>query len=185
MTDFTEEQALKMENAFDHFLIKLEDNVYGIRFNGGKLRDIESGTVYQEYYPNNPYELDYFADHILNYPFPNDLLKGEKHIGTSLRLVVGDKLVEKLVLIERHYIGGKLAANFRFVFPAFFPNSTNDVEFIYEVPKLSPEVQEKLEKGEDIHAESDTFIFVNGKLNVHRRAKYTYFDANIAKINGQ
>ena len=45
MTDFTEEQALKMENAFDHFLIKLEDNVYGIRFNGGKLRDIESGTV--------------------------------------------------------------------------------------------------------------------------------------------
>ncbi len=185
MTDFTEEQALKMENAFDHFLIKLEDNVYGIRFNGGKLRDIESGTVYQEYYPNNPYELDYFADHILNYPFPNDLLKGEKHIGTSLRLVVGDKLVEKLVLIERHYIGGKLAANFRFVFPAFFPNSTNDIEFIYEVPKLSTEVQEKLEKGEDIHAESDTFIFVNGKLNVHRRAKYTYFDANKANLNGK
>ena len=65
MTDFTEEQALKMENAFDHFLIKLEDNVYGIRFNGGKLRDIESGTVYQEYYPNNLYELDYLNYFIL------------------------------------------------------------------------------------------------------------------------
>ena len=51
MTDFTEEQALKMEKALDHFLIRLEDNEYGIRFNGGKLRDIENGTVYQEYYP--------------------------------------------------------------------------------------------------------------------------------------
>ena len=184
MTDFTEEQALKMEKALDHFLIRLEDNEYGIRFTGGKLRDIENGTVYQEYYPNNPYELDYFADHILNYPFPNDLLKGEKHLGTSLRLVVGDKLVENLVLIERHYIGGKLAANFRFVFPAFFPKSSNDIEFIYEVPKLSPEIQEQMEKGENIYAESDTFIFVNGKLNVHRRAQYTYFDPkNVDKKN--
>ena len=33
-----------------------------------------------------------------------------------------------------------------------------------------------MEKGENIYAESDTFIFVNGKLNVHRRAQYTYFD---------
>ena len=34
MSDFTEEQALKMDKACDKFLIKLEDNVYGIRFMG-------------------------------------------------------------------------------------------------------------------------------------------------------
>ena len=93
-----------------------------------------------------------------------------------MNLVVGDKLVKNLVLLERHYIGGKLAANFRFQFPAFIPKSENKVEFIYEIPKLSPEVEAKLEKGEDIHAESDTFVFVEGKLIVHRRAKYTYYD---------
>ena len=177
MVDFTEEQALKMEKATDHFLIKLEDNIYGIRFNGFKLKDVQTGKIYHEYYPKDPYELDYFADHMLDYPFPNDILKGQKHLGTSLKLVVGDKFVKNVVLLERHYIGGKLAANFRFVFPAFIPKSSNDVEFIYEIPKLTPEVEEKLKKGEDVHAESDTFVFVDGKLNVHRRAKYTYYEA--------
>ena len=174
--DFTEEQALKMDKPTDKFLIKLEDNIYGVRFNGFKLRDIKTEKIYHEYYPKDPYELDYFADHILDYPFPNEILKGQKHLGTSLKLVVGDKMVKNLVLIERHYIGGKLAANFRFVFPMFIPNSENQVEFIYEVPKLAPEVEEKLQKGEDIQAASDTFVFVEGKLTVHRRAKYTYYD---------
>ena len=113
---------------------------------------------------------------MLDYPFPNEILKGQKQLGTSLKLVVGNQLVKNLVLLERHYIGGKLAANFRFPFPVFIPNSENAVEFIYEIPKLSPEVEAKLEKGEDIHAESDTFVFVEGKLVVHRRAKYTYYD---------
>ena len=178
MNDFTEEQALKMDHELDNFLIKLEDNKYGIRFNGFRLRDMQDGKIYHEYYPKDPYELDYFADHILDYPFPNDILKGQKQLGTSLKLVVGNQLVKNLVLLERHYIGGKLAANFRFNFPAFIHNSSNDVEFIYSIPKLSPEVEEKLKKGEDVHAESDTFVFVDGKLNVHRRAKYTYYDAS-------
>ena len=176
MTDFTEEQAQKMEKATDHFLIKLEDNIYGVRFNGFKLRDIKTEKVYHEYYPKDPFELDYFADHVLDYPFPNEILKGQKNLGTSLKLVVGDKLAKNLVLLERHYIEGKLAANFRFAFPVFIPNSSNDIEFIYNIPKLSPEVEEKLEKGEDIYAESDTFVFVEGKLIVHRRAKYTYYE---------
>ena len=178
MADFTEEKALKMEKPTDDFLIKLEDNIYGVRFNGFRLRDIKTDKVYHEYYPKDVYELDYFADHVLDYPFPNDILKGQKHLGTSLKLVVGDKLVKNLVLLERHYIGGKLAANFRFEFPVFIPNSQNDVEFIYDVPELSPEVQNKLKNGEDIHAASDTFVFVEGKLNVHRRAKYTYYEAD-------
>ena len=72
-----------------------------------------------------------------------------------------------MVLLERHYIGLKLTANFRFVFPVFIPKSSNDVELIYSIPKLSPEIEEKIKKGEDLHAESDTFVFVNGKLNVH------------------
>ena len=177
MVDFTEEQALKMDKPADKFLIELKDNVYGIRFNGFKLRDIQTEKVYHEYYPKDPYELDYFADHILDYPFPNDILKGQKHLGTFLKLVVGDQVVKNLVLLERHYIGGKLAANFRFHFPLFIPKSENTVEFIYDVPKLAPEVEEQLKKGEDIHAASDTFVFVDGKLNVHRRAKYTYYEA--------
>ena len=182
MSDFTEEQALKMEQPLDKFLVKLEDNIYGVKFNGFRLKDAESGKVFHEYYPKDEYELDYFADHMLDYPFPNDILKGQKHLGTKLNIViVGDKLVKNLVLLERHYIEGKLAANFRFPFKLLPPKSKNEVEFIYVIPKLSDEIEEKLKKGEDIHGASDTFVFVDGKLIIHRRAKYTYYDASKAE----
>ena len=178
MSDFTEEQALKMEKPLDKFLVKLEDNTYGVKFNGFRLRAVDTNKIYHEYYPKDEYELDYFADHMLDYPFPNDILKGQKNLGTSLDLViVGDKVVKNLVLLERHYIEGKLAANFRFTFPFFAPKSKNKVEFIYNIPKLSDEIEEKLKKGEDVHAASDTFVFVEGKLIIHRRATYTYYEA--------
>ena len=182
MSELTEEEALKMEKPLDHFLVKLEDNIYGVKFNGFRLKDAESGKVFHEYYPKDEYELDYFADHMLDYPFPNDILKGQKHLGTKLNIViVEDKVVKNLVLLERHYIEGKLAANFRFPFKLLPPKSKNEVEFIYVIPKLSDEIEEKLKKGEDIHGASDTFVFVDGKLIIHRRAKYTYYDASKAE----
>ena len=175
MSDFTEEQALKMDKASDHFFITLKNNIYGLRFTGFKLRDINTQKDNKEYYSKEPNELDPLSEHMFEYRFPNDILKGQKHLGFTLRLVIGDKLVKNLVLLERHYISGKLAANFKFKFPIFFPNSQNEVEFIYDIPELSPEAKEKLEKGEDIPAESDTFVFVEGKLNIHRRARYIYY----------
>ena len=98
MSEFTEEEALKMEKPLDHFLVKLEDNIYGVKFNGFRLKDAESGKVFHEYYPKDEYELDYFADHMLDYPFPNDILKGQKHLGTKLNIViVEDKVVKNLL----------------------------------------------------------------------------------------
>ena len=38
------------------------------------------------------------------------------------------------------------------------------------------ENEEKEKKDEDVHAASDTFVFVQGKLIIHRRAKYTYYE---------
>ena len=128
MTDFTEEQALKMDHALDHFLIKLEDNKFGIRFNGFRLRDLKTGKIFHEYYPKDPYELDYFADHMLDYPFPNDIIKGQKQLGTSLKLVVGDQLVKNLVLLERHYIEGKLIIHRRAKYTYYDASKNNDNE---------------------------------------------------------
>lgn len=172
----TLEQALKMEKPTDNFIIKLEDNTPGVRFNGFKLRDMETGEIYHEYYPEDKYELDYFADHILDYKFSNKLIKNQKNLGTKLNLCVGEQVVKDLVLLERHYIGGKLAANFNFKFPVFMPNSQNSIEFIYNIPKLPEDVLKKMERKEDVEAKSDTFVFVQGKLVVHRRAKYIYYD---------
>ena len=110
---------------------------------------------------------------MLEYVFPNKILK-TKTLGSTLKLVVGNQVVKNLVLVERHYIDGKLAANYDFKFPLFMPNSTNTIEFIYTIPKLGDDVYKKMNSGGTIHAKSDTFIFVEGKMIIHRRATYDY-----------
>jgi hypothetical protein len=172
-TIYTPESILGMDKPTDAFLVKLEDNTYGIRFKGFKLRDCDTGEVYNEFSATNIYELDYFAEHELIYRFPHRLLKS-KTIGSNLTLVVGENIVEKLDLIERHYIDDVLVANYHFKFPLFMPNSENNIEFIYSVPNLSDVSKKKLANGELIEAKSDTFIFVKGKLTIHRRANYYY-----------
>jgi hypothetical protein len=167
------DKVMNMTEPSTEFFVGLEDNIYGIRFKGFKLRDVQTGEVFHSFKAEDIYELDYFADHELSYVFPNQILRA-KNLGSNLTLVVGDNLVKDLTLIERHYIDDQLQANYKFDFPVFMPNSENNVEFMYPVPPLSKASEEKLATGEDVFAKSDTFIFVEGKLVIHRRASYVY-----------
>ena len=171
----TPEEVLKMKSPSTEFYVNLKDNEYGIRFIGFKIRDVEKGETFHEFKADNIYDLDYFADHELNYTFPQKMLT-VKTIGTNLTFVVGDKEVKNLDFIERHYIDNNLMANYAFKFPFFMPNTENNIEFIYPMPKLSEEAQLKVKNKEDVYAKSDTFIFVNKKLIIHRRANYQYID---------
>lgn len=157
----------------EEFLVTLEDNIYGIRFKGFKVRDYDSGEVFHQFMSDNIYELDYFADNLLQYSFPQKMLKS-KTIGTYLTFVVGEGAVKNLDFVEKHYIQGELVKSYEFNFPLFMPKSENNIEFIYPVPSLKEDVAVKLSKGEDIEASSDTFICVDGKLVIHRRAQYVY-----------
>jgi len=166
-------QIKEITKPTESFLVKLEDNVYGIRFKGFKVRDYDSGEVFHEFSSDNIYELDYFADNLLQYSFPNKMLKS-KTIGTYLTFVVGNSAVKNLDFVEKHYIEGKLVKSYEFNFPLFMPKSENNIEFIYPVPALDDSASAKLSKGEEIDASSDTFICVDGKLVIHRRAQYVY-----------
>jgi len=169
----TVDSIMNMQSPAEKFFVKLSDNTYGIRFKGFKLRDCDTNEVFHEYIASDIYELDYFADHLLEYKFPHKLLRS-KTLGSNLTLVVGNNLVQKLTLIERHYIDDKLVASFRNDYPLFMPNSENNVEFIYPVPQLDEANKKKLQQEEPIDAKSDTFIFVDGKMVIHRRAVYEY-----------
>ena len=170
---YTVESILNLQTPTDKFLVALEDNVHGIRFKGFKLRDCDTNEVYHEYQSQDLYELDYFADHLLEYKFPQKILKA-KTLGSSITLVVGPQLVQKLTLIERHFIDDQLVASYRTDYPLFMPNSENNVEFIYSVPAPSETTKKKISLGEPVDAKSDTFIFVEGRLVIHRRATYQY-----------
>ena len=170
--------VLAMERWSDKFFVKLEDNTYGIRFIGFKIRDCDKGTVFQEFRAESIYDLDIFAGMELQYHFPQEILMA-KTIGTTLTLVVGDNHVKNLDFVERHYIYENLVGNYTFNFPFFMPNSENNIEFIYNVPMLPQKAKEDMLNGRDIPARSDTFIFVNGKMVIHRRAKYLYKPSKI------
>ena len=60
----------------------------------------------------------------------------------SLKLeffVINDEPIKDLVFIERYYFKDRLLSNFEFKFPFCIPKSKNDVEFVYDLPKLSEE----------------------------------------------
>ena len=174
----TKNDVLQMERPSDKFFVKLEDNSYGIRFIGFKIRDCDKGTIFHEFRAQSIYDLDIFAELQLEYHFPQDILKA-KTIGTNLTFVVGAQPVQNLDFIERHYIYDSLVGNYTFAFPFFMPSSENNIEFIYNVPTLPQLAQEDIANGRDVPARSDTFIFVNGKLVIHRRAKYLYKPSKI------
>ena len=169
----TKSEILEMQKPSDKFYVKLEDNTYGIRFIGFKIRDCDKGTIFHEFRAESIYDLDVFANLELEYYFPQEILK-TKTIGTNLTFVVGDNQVKNLDFIERHYIYDTLVGNYTFNFPFFMPSSENNIEFIYNVPNLPQKAKDDITNGRDVPARSDTFIFVDGKLVIHRRAKYLY-----------
>ena len=103
----TIEKVKSMTEPTDSFLVGLEDNTYGIRFKGFKMRNVDNGEIFYEFITDNIYLLDYYASNELNYRFPNSILKA-RNIGSNLILVVGNNLVRDLTLIERHYINNNL-----------------------------------------------------------------------------
>lgn len=171
----TIDEVMNMSKPSENFYVELSDNTLGVRFKGFKLRDVKTNEVFHSYQSDNIFELDYFADNELDYVFPLSILKA-KNLGSNITLVVGNNLVKSLTLIERHYIDDKLAANYKFEFPVFMPNSENNIEFMYPIPPLTKNTIDRINNGDVINAKSDTFIFVEGKLMVHRRANYTYTD---------
>lgn len=171
---YTKENILSLQKPTENFLIGRESNIYDIRFKGFQLRNLITNEIYFSSYNGDKNEelQDYYADHELTYNFDSNILK-TKTLGTNLTISVGT-IVKNLDLVERHFINNKIIADYEFHFPVFLPNTENNVEIIYEVPKLTEESMKLLNIGEEIQAKSDTFIFVQNNLVIHRKASYVY-----------
>jgi len=76
-------------------------------------------------------------------------------------------------MIERHYYKDKLIQSFDFTFPFCIPNSVNDWESIYTIPKVTNEVKEDMINN-PYDTVSDSFYFVDGELVMHNKAEYDY-----------
>jgi protein unc-119 len=53
------------------------------------------------------------------------------------------------------------------------PNSTNEWEFVYDMPELTDEERQEIIDA-PWEVKSDSFYFAEGSLIVHNRAEYNY-----------
>ena len=90
---------------------------------------------------------------------------------------MGSEPLNDLQLIEKHWFRKRLLSTFEFKFPTCIPNSKNEVEFVYELPKFTEEEKKVLSENpwETI---SDSFFFAKGQLLIHNRAAYNYAEYN-------
>lgn len=80
-------------------------------------------------------------------------------------------------MIERHYFRSRLIKSFDFSFNFCIPNSTNEWECIYDVPKLDEKLCKKIIILVNDIAEnpyetiSDSFYFVGNEMIMHNKVK--------------
>lgn len=175
----TPNDVLKIVAPTKSFLCSLSANTFGIDFLAFKIRDMGSKKVVFEVakdsdapaveYPEN---FDFDQLRTIAYKFPADFLHF-KTVGTTLKFRVGGQPVRNFRMIERHFFGQKLLRSYDFSFPFCIPNTTNEWESIYDMPKLTDkEVAEIIATPDG--CTSDSFYFVEDKLIMHNKAVYTY-----------
>ena len=186
------------------FLCPLSANVYGIDFLSFEIRDgsphsslanpvifavsKEASAGHQQPPSAQPAAAD-SADSAdaeamrhISYRFPIDFLRLPS-VRTTLRFAVGGREVRDFRMIERHYtVDGvkhgepqySLLKSYDFNFNFCIPNSVNEWESLYDVPKLSERQIAKIAQQGTV---SDSFYFVGNELIMHTKASYAYVDA--------
>mmetsp|Transcript_658 Transcript_658/g.810 ORF Transcript_658/g.810 Transcript_658/m.810 type:complete len:190 (+) Transcript_658:47-616(+) len=176
---FSIDEALKMKSASKGFMCPMSANTYGIDFQAFTIRDHTSDKViFNVQKPENPPELPKGFDmdklRMIEYKFPRSFVEC-KTIATSLKFKVGEKPVPNFVMVERHYFKGELIKSWEFKVDFCMPNSTNNWEAMYDLPAMKKDLIDEIVSNK-YPSESDSFYFVEGKLVMHNKAKYTYYE---------
>ena len=94
-------------------------------------------------------------------------------VGLTMNFSIGEKPINNLEMVERHYFRGKVIRDYSFKFGFVIPNSTNSWEFVYDLPPLTEEEKAEISAA-PWEVKSDSFFFAEGKLMIHNRAEYNY-----------
>ena len=176
MDNITPEYVLKLNSFTPNFLCSLNSNIYNIRLNKFRVRDLDSETVLfevEEEKSDEDQNKNYNENdesRLIKYHFGPDFLD-LRNLGTQLTFTVGDIEVKNLIMIERHYFKDKLLKSFQFSFDFCIPNSTNEWETLYTIPALDDKTKKEIIDS-PWETKSDTFYFVENKLIMHHKALF-------------
>ena len=176
----TAEIVKALQEPTEKFLCKLTDIWPQLKFGGFKIRDIISGYTLVEVSDDEVdngesgtlSDMDDPSTRVIKYHLGPDFLR-LRTVGLTLTFSNGQKPIQKMEMVERHYFRGRVIRSYDFKFGFVIPGSTNSWEFIYDLPELSD--AERLEISEaPWEVKSDSFFFADGKLIIHNRAEYNY-----------
>ena len=79
---------------------------------------------------------------VLKHEFPRAFFQLRNlELNLEFSNVNGDQPLQNLTLIEKHFFNGEILSQFEFNFPFCMPKSTNNWQYVYELPQPSPELQ--------------------------------------------
>uniref|UniRef100_A0A6V3S3I7 GMP phosphodiesterase delta subunit domain-containing protein n=1 Tax=Lotharella globosa TaxID=91324 RepID=A0A6V3S3I7_9EUKA len=176
---FSIDDAMKLQAPTEGFLCPLSANTYGIDFQSFTIRDHIINKIFfkvqkPKEMPKLPPDFDMDKLRMIEYKFPRSFVEC-KTVATSLVFKVGERPVKNFVMVERHYFKGKLIKSWEFKVDFCMPNSVNNWEAMYDLPPMKKELVDEIVSNQH-PSESDSFYFVDGKLVMHNKAKYTYYD---------
>ena len=180
------------------FLCPVSANTYGIDFLSFTIRDASPTSTLSDpviftvskdpSHPTPALPPDFDPDQLrhIAYHFPLQFLR-LRSVSTALRFSVGPQEVRNFRMIERHYTvdrrqGGRgggeevqyaLLKSYDFNFHFCIPNSTNEWESVYDMPRLSSGQIDSIARQGTV---SDSFYFVGDQLIMHNKATYSYSD---------
>ena len=176
-SDVTPEYVKTLKAPTDRFLCKLTDNWAKFRFRGFKIRDMISNITLVEV-PDDDIENEDLSDEddpskrMIKYHLGPDFLYLQT-VGLTMNFSIGEKPIQNMEMVERHYFRGKVIRDYSFKFGFVIPNSTNSWEFVYDLPNLTEEEKAEISSA-PWEVKSDSFFFAEGKLMIHNRAEYNY-----------
>ena len=185
VNEFTIEDAKNLTQPTDRILCTLEDNRY-IRFGEYMVCDYDSRTQLLHVTAEVNKQQDDFARQMeqdgqltmemrtLRHDFSRQFFHLRNlELNLQFTNVNGDQPLSDLVLIEKHFFQGQILHQYEFNFPFCVPKSTNQWQYVYELPQLSAEQQQQMIDA-PYETQSDSFFFAEGKLIVHNKAAYKY-----------
>ena len=115
-----------MKEPTDRFLCKLTDNWPKFKFGGFKIRDCVSNIVLVEVpeqdVDNDVSDEDDPSVRVIKYHLGPEFLH-LKTVGLTLNFGIGDKPIQHMEMVERHYFRGKVIRSYDFTFGFIIPNS--------------------------------------------------------------
>lgn len=174
----TPEYVRTLTGPTDQFLCRLSDNWGKMSFKGFRIRDMVSNITLVDVPVDDIQDVDNLDEaedpskRLIKYHFGPDFLQLQT-VGLTMMFGIGPQPIQNLEMIERHYFRGRVIQEFSFKFGFVIPNSTNEWEFVYDLPNFTPEeMQEIIDAPWEV--KSDSFYFAEGRLMVHNRAEYNY-----------